>query len=230
MKHRLEQEKDLFLLDQDQDREAYQRLLKDFQKPEQLAEMMEQKLAMHAPTHSRSPSNAYNASGQIVSMELPQDDQNMESQKYPRVTKKFRKLKKECQILTKLVEERKLLHTTSMSSTGYSGDDESSMPAIRKKERDYEGMFEFRKEDIHVIIHYLIIELEPRVAVTLTSWDAGIHPLHVHKAHGLYQRHRAVQVAAVEVHKRCEARGEETAGFRLQRALVQQHPGVVAQY
>jgi len=32
-----------------------------------------------------------------------------------------------------------------------------NMPAIRKKERDYEGMFEFRKEDISVVIRHLII-------------------------------------------------------------------------
>jgi len=35
--------------------------------------------------------------------------------------------------------------------------DGSTMPIIRKKERDYEGMFEFRKEDINVIIRHLVI-------------------------------------------------------------------------
>ncbi|XP_076683864.1 unconventional myosin-Va-like isoform X2 [Andrena cerasifolii] len=78
LKHRLEQEKDLLLLDQDQDRGAYQRLLKDYHELEQRAEMMEQKLAMHAPVHSRSPSNASNGSGQIVSTDLPQDDQSID--------------------------------------------------------------------------------------------------------------------------------------------------------
>ncbi|XP_076679320.1 dilute class unconventional myosin isoform X2 [Andrena cerasifolii] len=78
LKHRLEQEKDLLLLDQDQDRGAYQRLLKDYHELEQHAEMMEQKLAMHAPAHSRSLSNASSGSGQIVSTELPQDDQNID--------------------------------------------------------------------------------------------------------------------------------------------------------
>lgn len=43
---------------------------------------------------------------------------------------------------------------TVVSSTH--GED-SNMPAIRKKERDYEGMFEFRKEDISVIIRHLVI-------------------------------------------------------------------------
>ncbi|XP_076241544.1 dilute class unconventional myosin isoform X2 [Calliopsis andreniformis] len=78
LKHRLEQEKDLLLLDQDQDRGAYQRLLKEYLELEQRAEMLEQKLASHAPAHSRSLSNASSGSGQIVSTDLPQDDQNID--------------------------------------------------------------------------------------------------------------------------------------------------------
>lgn len=35
--------------------------------------------------------------------------------------------------------------------------DGSNMPIIRKKERDYEGMFEFKKEDINVIIRHMVI-------------------------------------------------------------------------
>lgn len=44
-----------------------------------------------------------------------------------------------------------------MPSTNHSGDNGSNLPAIRKKERDYDGMFMFRKEDINVIIRHLII-------------------------------------------------------------------------
>lgn len=80
LKYRLEQEKDLLLLEQDQDRGAYQRLLKDYHELEQHAEMLEQKLAVHVPGHSRSLSNTSNSSsGQIVSAEMPQDDQNVVS-------------------------------------------------------------------------------------------------------------------------------------------------------
>ncbi|XP_076679324.1 dilute class unconventional myosin isoform X6 [Andrena cerasifolii] len=199
LKHRLEQEKDLLLLDQDQDRGAYQRLLKDYHELEQHAEMMEQKLAMHAPAHSRSLSNASSGSGQIVSTELPQDDQNIVrsspelQEKYDKIADECRKFKKQCKILAKRLadagyegddtkehKDRPYISrgavpdtvesandSTIMSSSGHSGDNESNMPAIRKKERDYEGMFEFRKEDINVIIRHLIIELKPRVAVTL---------------------------------------------------------------
>lgn len=35
--------------------------------------------------------------------------------------------------------------------------EESNMPIIRKKERDYEGMFEFKKEEINVIIRHMVI-------------------------------------------------------------------------
>lgn len=77
LKNRLEQEKDLLLLDQDQDRGAYQRLLKDYHELEEHAEMLERKLALHVPGHSRSLSNASSGSGQIVSTELPADDQNI---------------------------------------------------------------------------------------------------------------------------------------------------------
>lgn len=79
LKYRLEQEKDLLLLDQDQDRGAYQRLLKDYHEMEQHAEMLEQKLALHVPGHSRSLSNASSGSGQIAATELPPDDQNVVS-------------------------------------------------------------------------------------------------------------------------------------------------------
>ncbi|XP_011251964.2 unconventional myosin-Va isoform X2 [Camponotus floridanus] len=76
LKYRLEQEKDLLRLEQDQDRGAYQRLLKEYHELEQHAEMLEQKLAL--PGHSRSLSNASSGSGQIASTEIPQDDQNID--------------------------------------------------------------------------------------------------------------------------------------------------------
>lgn len=80
LKSRLEREKDLLLMDQDQDRGAYQRLLKEYHELEQRAEMLEQKLALHAPGHSRSLSNASSGSaGQAPDKELAQDDQNIVS-------------------------------------------------------------------------------------------------------------------------------------------------------
>lgn len=47
-----------------------------------------------------------------------------------------------------------VVSTTTHSSSADSG---NHMPAIRKKERDYEGMFEFKKEEIPVVIRHLVI-------------------------------------------------------------------------
>lgn len=38
---------------------------------------------------------------------------------------------------------------------------------VRKKEREYQGMFEYKKEDEAIIIRHLIADLKPRVAVQL---------------------------------------------------------------
>lgn len=77
LKYRLEQEKDLLLLEQDQDRGAYQRLLKQYHDLEQHNEVLEQKLALHVPGHSRSLSNASSGSGHVATTELQPDEQNI---------------------------------------------------------------------------------------------------------------------------------------------------------
>ncbi|XP_024886489.1 unconventional myosin-Vb-like, partial [Temnothorax curvispinosus] len=81
LKYRLEQEKDLLMLEQDQDRGAYQRLLKEYHELEQYVEMLEQKIASIQGVlgHSRSLSNASSGNGQVTSAEnLPHDDQNID--------------------------------------------------------------------------------------------------------------------------------------------------------
>jgi len=35
-------------------------------------------------------------------------------------------------------------------------DQRTNLPVVRKKERDYMGMFEYRKEDEHIIVRHLI--------------------------------------------------------------------------
>lgn len=81
LKYRIEQEKDLLRMEQDQDRGAYQRLLKEYHDLEQHTEMLEQKLIQVQGVlgHSRSLSNASSGSGQIAT-EIPHDDQNIVSQ------------------------------------------------------------------------------------------------------------------------------------------------------
>jgi myosin-5 len=46
---------------------------------------------------------------------------------------------------------------TVSTVTNSSGENGSVMPAIRKKERDFEGMFEFKKEDIATIMRKLVL-------------------------------------------------------------------------
>ncbi|CAL4082348.1 unnamed protein product, partial [Meganyctiphanes norvegica] len=46
------------------------------------------------------------------------------------------------------------------------GSEPDTMPVIRKKEREYMGMFEYDKRDEMQIIRVLIYELKPRIAVT----------------------------------------------------------------
>ncbi|XP_015117922.1 unconventional myosin-Va isoform X2 [Diachasma alloeum] len=80
LKNRLEQEKDLLMMEQDQDRGAYQRLLKDYQELEEQFEAMQRKFMHQIPGHSRSLSNASSGSagGQAVSTDLAPDDQNID--------------------------------------------------------------------------------------------------------------------------------------------------------
>jgi len=43
----------------------------------------------------------------------------------------------------------------------------SNIPVVHKKEHNYMGMFEYRKEDEHIIVKHLIHDLKPHVAVSL---------------------------------------------------------------
>ncbi|XP_043471362.1 unconventional myosin-Va isoform X1 [Leptopilina heterotoma] len=112
-------------------------------------------------------------------------------EKYDKMSEECRNLKKKCKILAKrlkeagyegsdvkesrdrsfvykgLVPDSVELTNDPATNNHSSADSGSNMPAIRKKERDYEGMLEFKKEDIGVIIRHLIIDLKPRISVTL---------------------------------------------------------------
>nr|CAD7463211.1 unnamed protein product [Timema tahoe] len=46
-------------------------------------------------------------------------------------------------------------------------DQRHNLPMVKKKEREYQGMFEYRKEDEQIIVRHLIHDLKPRIAVTL---------------------------------------------------------------
>lgn len=55
--------------------------------------------------------------------------------------------------------------TTNLSTDG------RNMPVVRKKEREYEGMFEFRKEDIGVIIRHLVIGKLPSESLLIFNYE-----------------------------------------------------------
>ncbi|KAL0108469.1 hypothetical protein PUN28_015189 [Cardiocondyla obscurior] len=98
--------------------------------------------------------------------------ENLELQvKYDKISEECRRFKKQCKILAKRLKDAGLPNVVEYANgcVGISGThgDGSNMPIIRKKERDYEGMFEFKKEDINIVIRHLVIELRPRIAVTL---------------------------------------------------------------
>ncbi|XP_033218735.1 unconventional myosin-Va isoform X2 [Belonocnema kinseyi] len=94
-------------------------------------------------------------------------------EKYDKIAEVCRNLKKQCKILAKRLKEAglpdnvDLVNGSATTTNHLSSESGNNLPAIRKKERDYEGMFEFRKEDIAVIIRHLVIDLNPRIAVTL---------------------------------------------------------------
>lgn len=92
----------------------------------------------------------------------------------------IRKLKMQIKMLTKRLKEAGMdLDDTSITdydctelqkykaSMGTVNGHGSNMPAVRKKEREYLGMFNYRRGDEAVIMRNLIIDLKPRVAVTL---------------------------------------------------------------
>ncbi|XP_020287438.1 unconventional myosin-Va isoform X2 [Pseudomyrmex gracilis] len=92
-------------------------------------------------------------------------------ERYDKIAEECRRYKKQCRILAKRLKDAGLPNTVEHSNettvVSSTHGENSNMPAIRKKEREYEGMFEFRKEDINVIIRHLVIELKPRISVTL---------------------------------------------------------------
>ncbi|XP_019883807.2 unconventional myosin-Va [Camponotus floridanus] len=91
-------------------------------------------------------------------------------EKYDKIVEECRCYKKQCTILAMRLKDADLPNAVEYANRSVivsSIQGGSNMPTIHKKKRDYEGMFEFRKEDINVIIRHLVIELKPSTAVTL---------------------------------------------------------------
>ncbi|XP_063217828.1 unconventional myosin-Va isoform X2 [Bacillus rossius redtenbacheri] len=84
-----------------------------------------------------------------------------------------RKLKRQLKLLAKKLKDGGAIpeadgtgeSVPSPATTGRAST--SGLPVVRKKEREYMGMFEYRKEDESVIVMHLIHDLKPQVAITL---------------------------------------------------------------
>ncbi|XP_046984873.1 unconventional myosin-Va [Schistocerca americana] len=90
----------------------------------------------------------------------------------------LRQCKKNLKLQTKALKDAGLLPNELDNSTETaesatektlvkSQDQRNNIRVTRKKESHYQGMFEFRKEDVQHIVRHLIFELKPRIAVTL---------------------------------------------------------------
>ncbi|XP_044738776.1 unconventional myosin-Va isoform X2 [Chrysoperla carnea] len=109
------------------------------------------------------------------------------NEKYDNVANRYRILKKEARAMARKLQELGLLESTldrdriqigertdlvplNASTQAMQADNENKdnkQLVVRKKEREYQGMFEYKKEDEAIIIRHLIADLKPRVAVQL---------------------------------------------------------------
>jgi len=94
-------------------------------------------------------------------------------EKFDALSEQCRKYRKQIRLLAKKLKDAGVVESVTdgdavPSPAGILPQDQrSNLPVVRKKERDYMGMFEYRKEDEHIIVRHLIHDLKPRVAVSL---------------------------------------------------------------
>ncbi|KAJ8966303.1 hypothetical protein NQ314_003568 [Rhamnusium bicolor] len=90
------------------------------------------------------------------------------------LTESVRKLKKFVKLLTKKLKDAGLdlddtviIENDTNANTKAPVPPSRAVPTIRKKEREYLGMFSFRTGDENLVMKQLVIELKPRTAVAL---------------------------------------------------------------
>ncbi|XP_021923468.1 unconventional myosin-Va [Zootermopsis nevadensis] len=94
-------------------------------------------------------------------------------EKFDVLSEQCRKYRKQIKLLAKKLKDAGVTEAVNdgdavSSPAGILPQDQrSNLPVVRKKERDYLGMFEYRKEDEQIIVRHLIYDLKPRVAVSL---------------------------------------------------------------
>ncbi|KAF5304800.1 hypothetical protein FQR65_LT07817 [Abscondita terminalis] len=104
----------------------------------------------------------------ITASNLELKDKNEE------LTETVRKLKRQLKALTKKIKDRGIDFDDDLKDNGYKEDKKDEpfvpydrMPSVRKKEKDYLGMFTFKNGEENIIMKQLIIGLKPRTAVGL---------------------------------------------------------------
>ncbi|KAK7862317.1 hypothetical protein R5R35_014678 [Gryllus longicercus] len=142
---------------------------------------------------TRSPQSQTEAVMQHEIQRLTSENLDLQ-ERYDDVSDQYRKAKKQVKLLTKKLNEAGIMeplgestlvasdgtgtaqhasgispaHRVASTRGNTSGHPEGRPNLVqRKKERDYLGMFEYRKDDEAVIVKHLIHDLKPRVAITL---------------------------------------------------------------
>ncbi|XP_022899670.2 unconventional myosin-Va [Onthophagus taurus] len=101
--------------------------------------------------------------------------ENLELQdKYDQTAETIRKQKKQLKMLIRKLKESGIdldeTITTDVNKNDdifYSAKHSRALPTLRKKERDYLGMFSYKSADESIMIRHLVVDLNPRTAVTL---------------------------------------------------------------
>ncbi|KAL1513922.1 hypothetical protein ABEB36_003260 [Hypothenemus hampei] len=137
---------------------------------ERLREDNEKQQRILAANLNGSPHNQSEAFMQLEIARLTSDNLSL-LDKTDSLTEEMRKMKKQVKILSKRlkdanldVEEALLEAEKKRSGAILVG---RAQPSIRKKDRDYLGMFSFKSGDESIIMKRLIMELRPRLALTL---------------------------------------------------------------
>nr|CAD7430254.1 unnamed protein product [Timema monikensis] len=100
-------------------------------------------------------------------------------EKYDTLSELCRKHRKQMKQLAKKLKDAGVMEvegTVDVVPSPAVQDQRHNLPMVKKKEREYQGMFEYRKEDEQIIVRHLIhadgqficdVDLKPRIAVTL---------------------------------------------------------------
>ncbi|PSN35591.1 Unconventional myosin-Va [Blattella germanica] len=94
-------------------------------------------------------------------------------EKYDALSEQCRKYRKQIKLLAKKLKDVGVVEAVEGSEAVPSPgsllpqDQHSNLPVVRKKERDYMGMFDYRKEDESIIVKHLIYEKNIRVYLPL---------------------------------------------------------------